>query len=127
MSHPSSAENIEGIVDELIALYLAQAADLHEYAQAATVGEGTVHLQRTLCHRAVQLVDLYPRFEKAAFPASATPDVHGETIAVAEPEGGVRGLGTIANRQESICKLIRKLGSAGQLRVCHEAGARGRF
>jgi hypothetical protein len=79
MSHPSSAENIEGIVDELIALYLAQAADLREYAQAATAGEGTVHLQRTLCHREVQLADLYRRFEKAAFPASAAPDLADAT------------------------------------------------
>jgi hypothetical protein len=39
-------------------------------------------------------------------------DVHAETIAVAiaEPEGEVRSLGTIANRAESIRKLVKKLG-----------------
>jgi len=38
-------------------------------------------------------------------------DVHAETIAVAvaEPEGEVRSLGTIPNRAESIRKLIKKL------------------
>jgi hypothetical protein len=37
-------------------------------------------------------------------------DVHAETIAVAvaEPEGEVRSLGTIPNRAESIRKLIKK-------------------
>jgi hypothetical protein len=41
-------------------------------------------------------------------------DVHAETIAVAvaEPDGEVRSLGTIANREESVRKLIRKLGPA---------------
>ena len=40
-------------------------------------------------------------------------DVHAETIAVAvaEPDGEVRSLGTIANREDSIRKFIRKLGS----------------
>jgi transposase len=54
-------------------------------------------------------------------------DVHAETItvAVAEPDGEVRSLGTIANREESIRKLIRKLGSAEQLRACYEAGPTG--
>ena len=38
-------------------------------------------------------------------------DVHAETIAVAiaEPDGEVRTLGTIANREESVRKFIRKL------------------
>jgi hypothetical protein len=51
-------------------------------------------------------------------------DVHAETIAVAvaEPNGEVRSLGTIANREESIRKFIKKLGPAGQLRACYEAG-----
>ena len=54
-------------------------------------------------------------------------DVHAETIAVAiaEPDGEVRSLGTIANRAESIRKLVRKLGSAEQLRACYEAGPTG--
>ena len=54
-------------------------------------------------------------------------DVHAETIAVAvaEPEGEVRSLGTIPNRAESIRKLIKKLGPAGKLRACYEAGPTG--
>ena len=54
-------------------------------------------------------------------------DVHAETIAVAiaEPEGEVRSLGTIANREDSIRKFIKKLGSPEQLRACYEAGPTG--
>jgi transposase len=54
-------------------------------------------------------------------------DVHAETIAVAvaEPDGEVRSLGTIANREESIRRLIRKLGPAEHLRACYEAGPTG--
>jgi transposase len=54
-------------------------------------------------------------------------DVHAETIAVAvaEPESEVRSLGTIANREDAIRKLIRKLGPAEQLRACYEAGPTG--
>src|ERR1700745_433600 len=54
-------------------------------------------------------------------------DVHAETIAVAvaEPDGEVRSLGTIANREEAIRKFIRKIGPAEQLRACHEAGPTG--
>jgi transposase len=54
-------------------------------------------------------------------------DVHAETIAVAiaEPDGDVRSLGTIANRAESIRKLVKKLGSGEQLKACYEAGPTG--
>ena len=54
-------------------------------------------------------------------------DVHAETIAVAvaEPDGEVRSLGTIPNRVESIRKMIKKLGPAEKLRVCYEAGPTG--
>jgi transposase len=54
-------------------------------------------------------------------------DVHAETIAVAiaEPDGEVRSLGTIPNRLESIRKLIKKLGSTEKLRACYEAGPTG--
>jgi transposase len=54
-------------------------------------------------------------------------DVHAETIAVAvaEPQGEVRALGVIPNRPESIRRLVNKLGPAGQLRVCYEAGPTG--
>lgn len=54
-------------------------------------------------------------------------DVHAETIAVAiaEPDGSVRSLGKIANRAESIRKLIKKLGPVEQLKACYEAGPTG--
>ncbi len=55
-------------------------------------------------------------------------DVHAETIAVAfaEPgDGEVRSLGTIPNREESIRKLVRKLGPVERLRICYEAGPTG--
>src|SRR5712672_2066161 len=54
-------------------------------------------------------------------------DVHAETIAVAiaEPDGEVRSLGTIPNRAESIRKMIKKLGPADKLRACYEAGPTG--
>ncbi len=54
-------------------------------------------------------------------------DVHAETIAVAvaEPDGYVRSLGTIANRAESMRKLVKKLGPVEHLRACYEAGPTG--
>jgi hypothetical protein len=54
-------------------------------------------------------------------------DVHAETIAVAvaEPCGEVRRLGTILNRSESVRRLIGKLGKREQLRVSYEAGPTG--
>jgi len=55
-------------------------------------------------------------------------DVHAETIAVAVAEGDgeeVRSLGTIPNREESVRKLVKKLGAPEQLRVCYEAGPTG--
>jgi transposase len=54
-------------------------------------------------------------------------DVQAETIAVAvaEQDGEVRSLGVIANRAESVRKLIRKLGAREQLRACYEAGPTG--
>jgi transposase len=54
-------------------------------------------------------------------------DVHAETIAVAvaEPDGEVRSLGTIPNRSESVVRLMRKLGKPEQLRACYEAGPTG--
>jgi transposase len=54
-------------------------------------------------------------------------DVHAETIAVAvaEPDGEVRSLGTIANRADSIRKMVKKLGDVEQLKACYEAGPTG--
>ncbi len=53
-------------------------------------------------------------------------DVHAETIAVAvaEPDGEVRSLGTIPNRMESVRKLIKKL---GPVESCGSAMKRGRL
>jgi transposase len=54
-------------------------------------------------------------------------DVHAETmaVAIAEPDGEVHSLGTIANRAESIRKLVKKLGPVEQLKACYEAGPTG--
>ena len=53
-------------------------------------------------------------------------DVHAETIAVAIAEQGkVRALGIIPNREESIRRLVKKLGPVEQLRFCYEAGPTG--
>lgn len=54
-------------------------------------------------------------------------DVHAETIAVAvaESNGELHSLGTIANREESIRKFIKKLGPPEHLRACYEAGPTG--
>lgn len=73
MSHATRTAQIDDIIDELIALYLEQAANLREYGQAAMAGEVTVNLERTLRHREVQRAELYRQFEQAAFPVSAAP------------------------------------------------------
>src|SRR6202158_1083560 len=54
-------------------------------------------------------------------------DVHAETIAVAVADPGeeVRWLGIIPNREDSIRRLVKKLGPAEQLRACYEAGPTG--
>jgi transposase len=54
-------------------------------------------------------------------------DVHAETIAVAvaEPDGSLRELGTIRNRPEAVRKLLAKLAGPAPLRVCYEAGPTG--
>ena len=54
-------------------------------------------------------------------------DVHAETIAVAvaEQDGEVRSLGVIPNREDSVRKLVRKLGAVEELRFCYEAGPTG--
>ena len=70
MNHASRAAQIEGLIDELVALHLAQAANLRELAQAIEAGEGTIQLERALRHREVQRAELYRQFEQVAFPAS---------------------------------------------------------
>jgi len=51
-------------------------------------------------------------------------DVHAETIsvAVAEQGGEIRSLGVVPNREESIRKLVKKLGPVEELWFCYEAG-----
>ena len=55
------------------------------------------------------------------------PDVHAETIAVAvaEPNGEVRSLGTIPDRESSVRRLVKKLGPPQQSRMFYEAGPTG--
>ena len=46
-------------------------------------------------------------------------------VAVAEPGGEVRALGRIPYREESIRRLVKKLGPGARLKVCYEAGPHG--
>jgi hypothetical protein len=46
-------------------------------------------------------------------------------IAIAEQDGEVRSLGVIPNREDSVRKLVRKLGTMEELRFCYEAGPTG--
>jgi transposase len=54
-------------------------------------------------------------------------DVHVETIAVAlaEQAGEIRSLGVIPNREDSVRKLVKKLGPVEDLQFCYEAGPTG--
>jgi len=56
-------------------------------------------------------------------------DVHAETIAIAVAESGrtgeVRSVGIIPNRADSVKKMVKKLSSDRELRVCYEAGPTG--
>src|SRR2546426_1528320 len=54
-------------------------------------------------------------------------DVHAATIAVAvaEPDGEVRAVGTIPNEPEAVRRLVKKLGPAEHPRARYEAGACG--
>jgi hypothetical protein len=54
-------------------------------------------------------------------------DVDSEKIvvAVAEPQGEVRSLGAIPNRDEAVRRVVKKLGPASRLRMCCEAGPHG--
>jgi transposase len=53
-------------------------------------------------------------------------DVHADTISVAiAEEGAVRSVGTIANREESIRRLVKKLNEGGVWAACYEAGPTG--
>jgi hypothetical protein len=46
-------------------------------------------------------------------------------VAVAEPSGEVRALGTIPNTPDAVRRLVKKLAPAESLRMCYEAGPTG--
>jgi len=71
MSYDSRTTEIQNLVDELIELYLAQAADMREFAQAKAAEEGTINLERTLRRRETRRAELYGKFEQAAFTPPA--------------------------------------------------------
>ena len=75
MSHASRAAHIADPIDDLADLYLAQVADLREFAQATEAGEGTMHLEDALRHREIRRADLYRQFEQAAFSPDPIPVV----------------------------------------------------
>lgn len=54
-------------------------------------------------------------------------DVHKSSIsvAVADRDGDVRSLGTVANTPEAVGKLVKRLGPASRLSACYEAGPCG--
>ena len=73
MSHSSRSAHIADLIADLVDLYLAQVADLREFAQAAEAGEGTLHLEQALRHREIRRADLYRQFEQAAFSPAPIP------------------------------------------------------
>lgn len=79
MSHASRSAHLADLIDDLTGLYLAQVADLREFAQATEAGEVTQHLEDALRHREIRRADLYRQFEQAAFSPAAVPVVaHNE-------------------------------------------------
>jgi hypothetical protein len=75
MSHASRSAHIADLIDDLVDLYLAQVADLREFAQATEAGEGTLDLEQALRDREVRRADLYRQFEQAAFSPAPIPGV----------------------------------------------------
>jgi len=75
MSHASRSAHIADLIDDLADLYLAQVADLREFAQATEAGEGTMHLEQALRQREIRRADLYRQFEHAAFSPAPIPVV----------------------------------------------------
>lgn len=52
-------------------------------------------------------------------------DTEKIVVAVAEPGGEVRSLGSIPYVEEAVWRLVKKLGPASRLKVCYEAGPHG--
>jgi hypothetical protein len=71
MSHASRSAHIADLIDDLADLYLAQVADLREFAQAREAGEGTMHLEDALWE--IRRADHYREFELAAFSPATIP------------------------------------------------------
>jgi hypothetical protein len=71
MSHASRSAHIADLID----LYLAQVADLREFAQATDAGEGTLHLEDALRQPEIRRADLYRELEQAAISPSPIPVV----------------------------------------------------
>jgi hypothetical protein len=59
----SRAAHLADLIDDLADLYLAQVADLREFAQITETGEGTLHLEDALRQREIRRADLYRQFE----------------------------------------------------------------
>ena len=75
MFHASRTAQIADLIDDLTGLYLAQVADLREFAQATEAVEATVRLEDALRHREIRRPDLYRQFEQAAFSPPPIPVV----------------------------------------------------
>jgi hypothetical protein len=73
MSHASRSAHIADLIDDLTDLYLAQVADLREFAQATAAGERTLHLEQVLRDRVMRGEALYRQIEQAAFSPPAGP------------------------------------------------------
>jgi hypothetical protein len=70
------ANLIETLVGQLADLLSAQAADLHEYARATSMEEGTIQLERNLRVLELRRAELYHQFEEAAFTVTPAPAVN---------------------------------------------------
>jgi hypothetical protein len=84
MSHASRSAHIADLIDDLTDLYLAQVADLREFAQATEAVEGTMHLEDALRHREIRRADLYRQFELAAFFTVPIPVVAPNELGLPE-------------------------------------------
>jgi len=63
--------------------------------------------------------------EKDIRHAGFDVDSEGIAVAVAEADGEVRSVGMIPYTEESVRRLVKKLGPASRLRICYEAGPHG--
>jgi len=79
MDHPSRTAHIEELADELIALFLAQAADSPRIC-SGRLGRGRNCASGTNpSPPEIQRAEHYREFEQAAFPVSLAPDRADQT------------------------------------------------